>query len=599
MAPGYTLNSLVVAEGATTGTRAISMSVGGTGTITFGPSAVVRLAAGSGGGLALSNSSSATLINNGTITAEATGQTLTVQNTALTNNGTMQVTAGTMNIQPTTWSNAASGSITAATGSTLSFTNAWSNAGNLAINGATLNLGGTFSTPGFNFAGFSRTGGTVNITGTLNNTGATLTLNAGTGTWNLSNGTINNGSIVHGSGGATLGMTTSGGTLASVAVSGADLVFNTTSSIVTLSGSTSFPAARLMANNATINMQTGYTLNSLVSAEGATTGTRNINMAIGGSGTITFGPSAIVRLASDCGGNLSLNNSSNATLVNNGLISAEAASRTLTFSNTALANTGTMQALAGTMNIASPTVSLGGTTSVANGALLHVDNNSAGSSVVVEAGANATVSRFRTPSLTINGNATLAPNGSANEVTTTQNLLFGAAGKLDMNDNDLIWDYADASPSPKAAVQAMITAARNGGAWNGASNLASTAAKNASPKNKTLAVLEATEYKSVAGPSASFDNQSIDDSALLIKFTYYGDTDFNGIVNFDDYSRTDAGFNQGRSGWLNGDFDGNGAVNFDDYSLIDLAFNTQSGSLRPGSSPSKPSGKLGDLPELN
>ena len=58
-------------------------------------------------------------------------------------------------------------------------------------------------------------------------------------------------------------------------------------------------------------------------------------------------------------------------------------------------------------------------------------------------------------------------------------------------------------------------------------------------------------------------------------------------VNFDDYGRTDAGFNFGRTGWLNGDFDGNGSVNFDDYSLIDLAFNTQESALRP------------DLPDLS
>ena len=49
----------------------------------------------------------------------------------------------------------------------------------------------------------------------------------------------------------------------------------------------------------------------------------------------------------------------------------------------------------------------------------------------------------------------------------------------------------------------------------------------------------------------------------------------NGQVNFDDYSRTDFGFNQSRTGWLNGDFDGDSIVNFDDYSLIDLAFDTQ------------------------
>jgi hypothetical protein len=43
--------------------------------------------------------------------------------------------------------------------------------------------------------------------------------------------------------------------------------------------------------------------------------------------------------------------------------------------------------------------------------------------------------------------------------------------------------------------------------------------------------------------------------------------------------RTDNGFNNQLTGWLNGDFDLNGAVNFDDYVLIDLAFNTQSGTL--------------------
>jgi hypothetical protein len=68
--------------------------------------------------------------------------------------------------------------------------------------------------------------------------------------------------------------------------------------------------------------------------------------------------------------------------------------------------------------------------------------------------------------------------------------------------------------------------------------------------------------------------------SVLVRYTYYGDTDFNGKVNFDDYVRTDNGFNNHLTGWLNGDFDLNGTVNFDDYVLIDLAFNTQSGTLR-------------------
>jgi hypothetical protein len=90
----------------------------------------------------------------------------------------------------------------------------------------------------------------------------------------------------------------------------------------------------------------------------------------------------------------------------------------------------------------------------------------------------------------------------------------------------------------------------------------------------TLGVIEASDYKSVYGAGASFQGQAIDTTAVLVMYTYYGDTDFNRTVNFDDYARTDAGFISSKSGWFNGDFDGNGSVNFDDYSLIDLAFNS-------------------------
>jgi hypothetical protein len=123
-------------------------------------------------------------------------------------------------------------------------------------------------------------------------------------------------------------------------------------------------------------------------------------------------------------------------------------------------------------------------------------------------------------------------------------------------------------------MQALVNTARAAGAWTGP-GLTSSSAKTASPKNTTLGLLEASDFKLLYGDSATFEGEPIDTSAVLVKYTYYGDTDFNRIVNFDDYSRTDAGFNGSRTGWLNGDFDGNGIINFDDYSLVDLAFNTQ------------------------
>jgi hypothetical protein len=160
----------------------------------------------------------------------------------------------------------------------------------------------------------------------------------------------------------------------------------------------------------------------------------------------------------------------------------------------------------------------------------------------------------------------------------TQVLTFSpTAARLDLNDNDLIIDYTGASP--QATIRSLINAGRHNGAWDGTVGITSSTARSNPNHHTTLGMLEAVEFRGIYGTLANFDNQTIDNSSLLIKYTYYGDTDFNGKVNFDDYVRTDNGFNNHRSGWLNGDFDLNGQVNFDDYVLIDLAFNTQGSAL--------------------
>jgi hypothetical protein len=130
-----------------------------------------------------------------------------------------------------------------------------------------------------------------------------------------------------------------------------------------------------------------------------------------------------------------------------------------------------------------------------------------------------------------------------------------------------------------AQVASYIASARSGGSWNGAGLTSSTAAA-ATPKNKTLGALTGAQFLSIYGTGATFAGDAVGAADVLVKFTYNGDTDFNGTIDFDDYSRTDNGFNNGGTGWFQGDFDYNGRVDFDDYSLIDMAFNTQSGTLR-------------------
>ncbi|MBC8107588.1 MAG: hypothetical protein H7Z14_13435, partial [Anaerolineae bacterium] len=148
-------------------------------------------------------------------------------------------------------------------------------------------------------------------------------------------------------------------------------------------------------------------------------------------------------------------------------------------------------------------------------------------------------------------------------------------GLLNLANNDMI-----ATASSYNAVTGLIASGRNGGAWTGPHGITSSSAAAASPKNKTLGTLTGAEYHVAQGAGALFNGFAIANTDVLVKFTYYGDVDFNGVVDFDDYSRIDAGFNNNRTGWFNGDVDYNGIVDFDDYSLIDQAFNTQSGTLR-------------------
>ena len=71
---------------------------------------------------------------------------------------------------------------------------------------------------------------------------------------------------------------------------------------------------------------------------------------------------------------------------------------------------------------------------------------------------------------------------------------------------------------------------------------------------------------------------------VLIKNTYYGDTNLDGKVDSTDYSRIDAGYlSRGAlTGWFNGDFNYDGVINGSDYTLIDNAFNTQGAQLAAG-----------------
>jgi hypothetical protein len=153
------------------------------GPVTIGPGITIH-----GGGGTIEGGVGAILTNQGTISADTSGGTITVQN--FVNQGRLSALNGAGLILNTFSNNA---TITAA-GGTLTLGGNWSNGGVISGNVTVINLGGAFTTA--SLGGLVNPGGTNFLSGTLSNTNSTLTLNLTNGTWALSGGTIQGGTVV-------------------------------------------------------------------------------------------------------------------------------------------------------------------------------------------------------------------------------------------------------------------------------------------------------------------------------------------------------------------------------------------------------------------
>jgi hypothetical protein len=216
----------------------------------------------------------------------------------------------------------------------------------------------------------------------------------------------------------------------------------------------------------------------------------------------------------------------------------------------------------------------GGTMNVANELTIGFSHNFTSGSYNLSGGVLNSAKTF------VNGGSTLTFSGGtlsagtldvagkvkltagANKILRASALFFRPetgtpGGVVDLNDNKMIATFG----TPGENVRNLIRQGYNGGAWNGPRLTSSAAADN-------------------PGHTTALGYGLTPQGELIVKYTYYGDADLNGVVDFDDYSHTDNGFITHGSDWLHGDFDYNGQVDFDDYSRIDLSFNNQSGTLR-------------------
>jgi probable HAF family extracellular repeat protein len=238
-----------------------------------------------------------------------------------------------------------------------------------------------------------------------------------------------------------------------------------------------------------------------------------------------------------------------------------------------------------------PTIVFAANTNPNAGITVHVIpslNISQGYSSVVLAPATSTGSRqLLVTSLNL--------ASSANDAYQTGGGFTGQwAGLLDIANNDL-----DIRNGNLANITNMVAQNYNGGTWTAGSldggyyqgaiiEKGGIESSIAAADTTYLTAIGVIQNQTLTGSRlyATFDTQPVASTDVLVKYTYYGDANLDGVVDGSDYSLVDYAYQYNKThpdapltGWYNGDFNYDGVTDGSDYTLMDNAFNTQGASL--------------------
>jgi hypothetical protein len=169
------------------------------------------------------------------------------------------------------------------------------------------------------------------------------------------------------------------------------------------------------------------------------------------------------------------------------------------------------------------------------------------------------------PATTNTGKLTLqpkssTPSSSVPRVLVLRTLSMGSTvGKLDLTDGAMMVDYS--SSTPHDYLKSAITSGYAGGAWTGYGILSSTAANSLIGDGAGYA--ERTEVTTAF--DTTFFGQTLDDTMVLVRYTYYGDVNLSGHVNLYDFNQLAANFGATSANWRQGDSSYDGTVNLQDF----------------------------------
>jgi hypothetical protein len=130
-------------------------------------------------------------------------------------------------------------------------------------------------------------------------------------------------------------------------------------------------------------------------------------------------------------------------------------------------------------------------------------------------------------------------------------------------------------PTPFSTIQLYVANGYAGTAWTGTGGINSSVAATDPNMMTAIGIIPGSDAIDWLG-IATFHGHTVAADDSLLRYTYYGDSDFSGGVDDDDYYWFDLGYNDPSTPrtWAFGDYDYNGTVDDDDYYWFDLVYNT-------------------------
>jgi hypothetical protein len=236
---------------------------------------------------------------------------------------------------------------------------------------------------------------------------------------------------------------------------------------------------------------------------------------------------------------------------------------------------GAITLLGGSHQVDAPLSLAKDTTVKINGAanVLTLTNLQTTSAAVTKSGAGVlAVNTLHAGALNVNaGTVKVLPHGSPAVASVMGGLTIAGdaapTATLDLTNNGLVIDYT--GDSPLATIQSQIVSGYASGSWNGTGINSSTAAADASGAHTT-----AVGFAESTG-AGTFMGQPVDDTAVLIRYTYSGDANLDGKVDTLDFNTLAANFSGTGKIWSQADFNYDGVVDTLDFNNLAANFAQQ------------------------